>query len=297
MAPAHTPPRDAPPRRVRLSAGELEVHVVGPEGAPVVVLLHGIFVGASTWRHVVAQLAGRFRCVVPELPFGCHRVPLDDAADLAPAAVADLVAELLEALDLRDVTLVGSDSGGATAQLVAARHPARLGRLVLATCDALECFPPRMFAYLRLVGFAPWLGGVLARLLLAFPALARLPLAYGAGSATPVPRDVLRAWLTPLARDRGVQRDLAKFLRGVRPEVTLGAAEALRAFRAPVLLVWGTAQRVFPVSLAERLASKLPDARLERVEDARAFVQEDRPEVLVAALERLVDGAPRAVVP
>ena len=64
---------------------------------------------------------------------------------MATAGIGHLVADFLQALDLREAILVGNDSGGAIAQVVAARHPQRLGGLVLATCDAFDNHPPRLF--------------------------------------------------------------------------------------------------------------------------------------------------------
>ena len=55
----------------------------------------------------------------------------------------------MDALELEDVTLVGNDTGGAICQLVATRHPERLGRLVLTDCDAYENFLPPMFRPLQ----------------------------------------------------------------------------------------------------------------------------------------------------
>ncbi|EUA88046.1 alpha/beta hydrolase family protein [Mycobacterium ulcerans str. Harvey] len=56
--------------------------------------------------------------------------------------MGDLVADVLATLDLHDVVLVGNDTGGVVAQLVAVHHPERLGALVLTSCDAFEHFPP-----------------------------------------------------------------------------------------------------------------------------------------------------------
>jgi pimeloyl-ACP methyl ester carboxylesterase len=56
-----------------------------------------------------------------------------------------LVADFLDALDLQQVILVGNDSGGAIAQVVAARHPQHLGGLVVASCDAFDNHPPKLF--------------------------------------------------------------------------------------------------------------------------------------------------------
>ena len=66
-------------------------------------------------------------------------------ADVSPTGLARLIADLLEALDLRDVTLVGNDTGGALCQFWSTRHPERVGRLVLTNCDAFDNFPPAMF--------------------------------------------------------------------------------------------------------------------------------------------------------
>ena len=128
---------------VELSHGTLHYHDSGA-GAPVV-FLHGYFMGADLWDPVVRLLEDEFRCLVPELPFGAHPAPMRPGADLTAAGLGRLVAGFLDALDLREVTLAGNDSGAAVAQVVAARHAGRLGGLVLATGDAFDNFPPRPF--------------------------------------------------------------------------------------------------------------------------------------------------------
>jgi pimeloyl-ACP methyl ester carboxylesterase len=60
-------------------------------------------------------------------------------ADLSPRAIARLEAQVLEALDLRDVTLVGNDSG--LFLFAAAYCPERIGRLVVTSCEAFENYP------------------------------------------------------------------------------------------------------------------------------------------------------------
>lgn len=65
--------------------------------------------------------------------------------DLSPYGVADLISSFLDTLDLKDVTIVGNDSGGAISQVLVTRHPKRIGRLVLTNCDTHENFPPGIF--------------------------------------------------------------------------------------------------------------------------------------------------------
>src|SRR6476620_9557127 len=91
-------------REIALSAGTIEYQDTDGEG-PVIVLLPGLLMDASLWHDVVAALDG-FRCIIPTLPLGAHRQGMDADADLSPPAVARLVVELLEGLDLDDVTLV-----------------------------------------------------------------------------------------------------------------------------------------------------------------------------------------------
>ncbi len=274
---------------MELGAGTLRYADVG-EG-PCVVFVHGLLTNGNLWRKVVPRLPGR-RCIAPDWPLGSHAVPLRADADVSPPAVARLIIELLDRLDLRDVTLVGNDSGGALCQMAIAERPDRVGRLVLTTCDAFELFPPPPFGYLKVVARLPGVPALMAKALRAYPRLARLPLAYGRVTKKPLDDAVLREWLAPGASDRGVRRDLVKFLRGMSPRHTLAAAEALPGFRKPALVVWTPEDPSFPLSLGERLARALPDARLERVADSHVFVSEDQPERLAALIDAFVAAPP-----
>ena len=97
-------------------------------------------------RSANASPALGLRCIAPTWPMGGHSQPLRPGADRTITGVAGIVAEVLTALDLQDVVLVGNDSGGVITQLVAVHHPERLGALVLTSCDAFENFPPPILA-------------------------------------------------------------------------------------------------------------------------------------------------------
>jgi pimeloyl-ACP methyl ester carboxylesterase len=108
------------------------------------------------------------------------------------------------------------------------------------------------------------------------PAVRRASMKAAPLTVDPPPDELVKGWVAPL-RDRGVRRDLVRVLRGIDPKYTLDAAERLRGFDRPALLVWGMRDKFFPVAEAERLVERLPDARLERVDNARTFVQLDQP--------------------
>ncbi len=260
---------------IDLPQGTIRYDDVGT--GPAVVFVHGLLVNGQLWRKVTPELSRTARCIVPDLPLGSHSIPMEPDADLSVEGVARLVADLIEALDLRDVTLVGNDSGGVISQLVAARHPERLGRLVLTTCDAYEIFPPPLFSYLRVLPHVPGLMTALAKGMQRSRTLRNLPLAYGLLAKSGIPDDIVKSYVEPCATHPDIRRDVAKFSKSVSPKVSQKAAEELRAFVKPVLLLWTPEDRFFPVSLAERLVKDLPNARLVTVDDAYVFVAEDQP--------------------
>jgi pimeloyl-ACP methyl ester carboxylesterase len=280
---------ETPPSRTRsavseveLSAGTIEYEDTGGGGAAVV-LLHGLAMDGSLWRHVVADLRSDYRCVVPTLPLGGHRRPMRPDADLSPRGIARLVAEFLERLDLRDVTLVGNDWGGAQL-LIAEGRAERVGRLVLASCEAFDNFPP------GLPGRAVWLaaklpGGLnaLAQPLRLRP-LRRLPIAFGWMSKRPVPHDVMDAWLRPVLTQKDIRRDLIKYLRATQKGEMLDAAEGLRTFDRPALVVWATEDRVMPPDHGRRLADLLPRGKLVEISDSYTLIPEDQPAALARVL-------------
>ena len=267
---------------ITLSAGEIAYGDIGA-GEPIV-FLHPLLASAWHWRNVVPTVAeGGFRCLTPTLPLGAHGVAMTAEADLTPTGLVRLVVEFLDALDLGPVTLVGNDTGGALAQMIAASHPQRVERLVLTSCDAFEDFFPPLFRYLqwgaKVPGFATAVGQSLR-----VRGLRRLPVTFGWLAKRPIPDAVLDGYAAPFLNDPKVRRDVVKFLRGVDPRLTCEAAERLRTFDRPVLLAWAQQDRVFRIRLAERLRDLLPDATLKPIDDSYAFTPEDQPGVLAGMI-------------
>jgi pimeloyl-ACP methyl ester carboxylesterase len=247
-------------------------------GGPPVFFVHGLLVNGRLWEPVVERLAGQLRCIVPDLPLGSHSVPVRPDADLGPHGHAQLIADLIAALDLEDVTLVGNDTGGALCQFVAVRHPERVGRLVLTNCDAFERFPPAAFRSLVIAARTHLLTAAFQPVRLR--AVQRLPLAYGWLSKRPVPDDVLDSWVRPFLGDAGVRRDARRALAAIDPALLLDNALRLSRFDRPVLIAWAPEDRFFPVTDARRLAAVFPDARVVEIRDARTFISWDQPDRL-----------------
>lgn len=265
-------------RETTLSAGTVRYHDRG-EGPPLL-FVHGLLTNADLWRDVVPELAGSFRCITPHWPLGSHPIPMRPDADLTPPGVARLIDEFMAALDLDRVVVIANDTGGALAQLLATRHPDRLGGLVLNSCDCFTNFFPPMFRYLQLLARIPGGPWAIANTL-RFPALRTLPLAYG-WLAHEMPRHASDSYVSPGVRSRDIRRDTAKFLRAVTNRYTLQAAEELRGFDAPTLVVWGEDDRFFPITDGRRLAELLPRGQFETIPGARTFAPQDQPKALAA---------------
>jgi pimeloyl-ACP methyl ester carboxylesterase len=261
----------------KLPQGTIHYREAG-EGPPIV-FVHGLLVDGRLWRKVTPLLEDRFRCIVPDLPLGSHRTPMNPDADLSPPGLARIVAGFLEALDLEDVVLVANDTGGAISQITAANHPERIGRLILTNCDAFENFLPPAFRGLQWAArVPPILNGVMQGM--RFAPMRRLPNAYGWLIKHDFDDAPTREWVEPFLTNRAVRRDTAKVLRGIDPRYTIEAAEKLRTFDRPALLAWAVEDRFFKLPFAERLAATIQGATLERIEDSYTFVSEDQPERL-----------------
>ena len=271
--------------QIELSAGTIDYADTGGDG-PVVVMLHGLLMDATLWDGTAADLAADHRCLAPTLPLGAHRHPAAAGADLSLPGIARLVAEFLDRLGVQDVTLVGNDTGGALVQLLMAGGDLpRVGRVVLASCDAFDNFPPGLTGKtLALAGkLPPALFGLFMQQL-RLRAVRRLPIAFGwltrRGDAATA------RWLQPLLHQPQIRRDTVRMLRAALADTGLlgRAAGRLAGFGGPVLVVWASGDRVMPPEHGARLAALLPDARLVEVADSYTLIPLDQPAALAGAI-------------
>ncbi|WP_028479674.1 alpha/beta fold hydrolase [Nocardia sp. CNY236] len=266
---------------VDVPGGCIRYHETGT--GPPIVFVHGLLVNADLWRNVVPAIAAAgYRCIAPDWPLGAHELAVP-GADLTPVGLADLIAAFLERLDLTDVTLVANDTGGALAQIVLTRNSSRIGRVVLASVDSYEAFFPIPFAAFPQIARIP--GSIrLLTDLLRIRALHRLPVVFGWAAKRPVPPEIAESYLRPSRASAAVRHDLRRFLRSVHHRYTMAAARHFDEVDVPVLLIWAREDRLFPVSLAHRLARDLPEATVRFIDDSYTFIAEDQPELLAESI-------------
>jgi pimeloyl-ACP methyl ester carboxylesterase len=271
---------------VTLEAGTIEYDDVG--AGPVLVLAHGLAMDGVQWRHVVADLRPDHRCLLPTLPLGAHRRPMRPDADLSLRGLGRLLAEFLDRLDLRDVTLCFNDWCAAQV-MIADGLVERVGRLVLVSCEAFDNYPPGLPG--RMAAFSARLPGGIALMArtLRFRPLRQLPIALGWMSKRGIPDEVVQQWLRPL-RQREIRRDLRKYAgdtkRGKRD--LLAATEALPSFDRPVLIAWASEDRLMPPEHGRRLAELFPNSQLVEIADSYTLIPEDQPALLAAHLRQFI---------
>ncbi len=266
--PADWPNREAS-RRVVLPRANLHVQRTG-NGEPIL-LLHGTGSATHTWRRLLPALAGNFDVIAPDLPgHGCSPVPA--SGSMALEYMADTMMELLRALDVRPVAIIGHSAGAAIALKLARRLGQPTPR-ILAINGAFEPFGGRLSAV-----FAP-----LAR------AMAALPLLAGVASRRAHDRAVVRRLLagTGGVPDEVTVDDYCRVLaneRHVRATLCMMAqwdlsdlSQDLDALARGCDLLVGANDRAIPPDQAYRIRDRYPAIRLTELGGVGHLAHEEDP--------------------
>jgi pimeloyl-ACP methyl ester carboxylesterase len=266
-----------------LAGLRLHAVVAGPDGAPLVVLLHGFPEFWYEWRHTIGPLAqAGFRIIVPDQ----RGYNLSDKAgpyDLR--TVADDVAHLIAVAGYGSAHVVGHDWGGAVAWALAAWHPERLRRLAvinlphpLAMADALARFNLRQYLRSWYVGFfqipelPEW---ALSRNNFS---LLKRGLRYSSRPGTFSDEELAHyvcAWSQPgaLSATLGWYRAVWRSRRQVEE-----SRARFERIAAPTLLLWGEKDVALGVELAEASVPHLANGRLVRYPESSHWLLAERPE-------------------
>ena len=266
---------------------EIEYDDMG--SGPPLVFVHGVYVTGALWGDVAARLSREHRCIVPTWPFGAQRKAVGAGVDIGVEAAGRRILKLLEVLDLSDVTLVANDTGGGIVLAALGNNLDdfdRVARLVFTNCDSFEHFPPSCFAPLaRLCRFNTTLGAGVLRLLATKPGLDMF-----ASKVTRHGIDTARRTeiFGGFASSADVRREAVALTADLDPRYTLAATPAINAWEKPVLLAWGNADELFPISHAERLADAFPHAVLHAIDDGSTYVMLDQPDETASAIAEFI---------
>ena len=250
--------------------------------------VHGIATNASLWRNVIGALSGQRpdhrRCIAPDLPLHGHS-PVTTDQDLSVAALAEGLEDFCDALGLTGIDLVANDTGGAIAQIFAARHPHRLATLTLTDCGTAGNLPPEEFKPTVELARAGNLAPTAVALFADLDAAAKVAFGNGYEHLDRVDPAVIRSYLEPCFGSLERAREFERLLSAMDDADLVAVTPQLREITVPTLIVWGTGDAFFDVSWAYQLRDTIPGAtRVVTVDGARLFFPDERPMDLVPHL-------------
>lgn len=248
-------------------------------------LLHGFPLNSFQWRAVIERLSPHALCIAPDF-LGMGHSEVAPEQDVGPETQASMLVALLDALGIAQADVIANDSGGAVAQLLVARHPARVRSLLLTNCDtAMQSPPAAMHEVIELAKqgkfvdqwLAPWL---------ADPRLARSAQGIGglcyADRAHPTD-EALRMYFGPALSSPARKAALHRYAVALGRNALAEISPALRASRVPTRIAWGMADGIFDAANADYLDRGFGNSHgVRRLPDAKLFWPEERPGVLAA---------------
>jgi pimeloyl-ACP methyl ester carboxylesterase len=299
MSPSTTDSLSIPSSERRLAStahGEVAYRESG--SGPAAIFIHGVFLNADLWDAQLRDLADLRRCLAPDLlahgqsglgPGGGQGAGGEPGAPagLTLAQQAEMIISFIDVVaGDGQVDLVGNDTGGAIAQLVAVAIPDRVRSLTLTNCDTDENLPPAAFQSIVDLARAGELAGALPAIA-ASPELARASLASSLEHPQAISDGVLTGFFAPFtdpARAAAVQG----YVAGMSNAVTVAIRDGLARLQARTLIVWGTGDGFFDLSWARWLADTIPGTvRLVTVDGGRLFFPLERPAELNQPLREL----------
>jgi pimeloyl-ACP methyl ester carboxylesterase len=267
-----------------------------PGSLPPVILLHGYGDTADAWRRLVPPLARRRRVIAIDVPpFGRSGDPPPCYSDDLIGCYEDFFPALFDLLEIERAAFVGHSLGGAMALTVALEAPGLVDRLAL-------------IAPAGLGSQAPWWWHAISGRWLNWPALLRLPNPV----AKPAVRAALRGFLEErLVHDRramgevidhfvhlhGGPRQLKHLIDTGRSLMAGYTGELLArsaALSMPVMVVWGSEDRLTPASHADDFAKAVPHAKVRILERCGHYPQLELPTRVTRLLDDFLTSPTRA---
>ncbi len=249
-------------------------------GSPLV-LIHGFLSNHHTFDDVAPSLARSFQLVTVDLPgFGGSEKPPPSRFDYTIEAFAEVVTDVIAALQIGRCHVVGHGLGAAIALTLASEHPEFVDHLALVSPEIYPGTLPPLTRIMRL----PLAGGVLFKQVLGRSLFHSLFLKYQYAPGHIVPAERVDLYYDPFGEPAARESAFAV----LRAQLDMRPAIArLTRIKSPTLVLWGRADRRLSAEFAPRLVRQLQTAYLEYIDSGHS-PHEEKPDLFVSSLERFL---------
>ncbi|WP_394824462.1 alpha/beta fold hydrolase [Pendulispora albinea] len=262
--------------------------------------IHGFPLNGFQWRGALDRLSMYRRCIAPDL-MGMGYTEIPDGQSVAAGAQAEMLVAVLDALSISAVDLVANDSGGAVAQILVARHPARFRTLLLTNCDTEnDSPPPALFPGIHQARAGRWVDEWLAPQL-ADKNFCRSEKGLGGGAYTDPARltdEAIDYYFAPILSSPRRKAQGDAYCAALLPNPLAGIQPLLQRCEVPVRIVWGTGDLVFSAANPDYLARTFPKSRgVRRIPGAKLFFPEELPDIIAEDARRLWGAGEHGLAP
>ncbi len=254
---------------------------------PPVLLIHGFGTSTYTWRHIAPALALTHRVIAVDLKgFGQSDKPFD--ARYSVFDQAELLAQLIEDQDLRDLTIVGHSFGGGIALLLALENDNRLnGRIKKLVLLDTIAYPQHIPVFFRLLD-VPLFSHLGVRMV---PPMVqtRVALRIAYFDDSKIDPEEVETYAAPLKTAAG-KHAIIYSARQIVPDDLAEIAERYASIALPTLILWCDHDRIVPFEIGLKLRRTLPNSSLRLVRDCGHMPQEEQPETTLKLLQGFIGG-------
>jgi pimeloyl-ACP methyl ester carboxylesterase len=267
-----------PIRETFVDTAVARFHYAQAGSGPPVLLLPGAGGWKLTFQGMIGALAQRHTVYALDPPGQGRTEILDRTFPIGVDAIVRFIAGFLEAVGLTRTAIVGHSWGGGFALRFAELHPERVVRLALIAPAGIDVKDAWEFRLARL----PVIGELAGRFMTAVSVRHMLRKSFTHQERVPMDRvdEFLRTMRSPHNRATRLS-DMLRVERSVRWKDT---EHGLNLVEVPVLLLWGTDDRYFPVRLIDRFTARLPNVDTHVLPHGGHSLHDDLPEQTLALL-------------
>ena len=273
---------------IKIDDVEFSIKTIG-EGEDIV-FIHGFFVSGYTWRKIVPELSKDFKCHIIDMP-GFGKSKWKRETNLGFKAQAKRLGELLEKMNLDNLSLIAQDTGASISRQVAINKPSLIKKLILINTEIPNHRPPFIPMHQFLAKLP--LSNFVFRALLKVDFVVRSPLLvnqFYSNKQLLKDSEYLSKYVNDLKSYQAMEGFL-KYLIGIEWDVVDNFKDNHKKIQANVMMIWGEDDKTFPVELAEKMSEQFSKKVIfNRIANASLMPQEEQPQEVISLVKSFIES-------